>query len=443
MPSFTTFLKRMMPKSFYARSVLIIVAPMILTLCLVTIIFFDRHWSTMTRRLSYAVANETAVLVHQYNHSTPEEWEEFRAFAASRLNMLVSVQENSPIPPRTVKPFFWSEPSIIILSQELEANLHVPFYIDKLSEDGWYIIDAALDDGKTMVVQVSDKRLSTSTTAIFLLWMVGSGTLFFLIAAIFMRNQVRPIRLLAIAAEKFGKGQDVERFSPKGAREVRQAAAAFLVMRERIKRQIDQRTDMLSGVSHDLRTILTRMKLQLAMMEDNEDTKAIEQDIHDMEDMVEGYLAFARGDIDEAAEKSSLNSLIHDSIAPIRRHGTAVHFEPGEDYTLKLKPLSFKRCLSNLLGNAVKYGSQAWVTVQKLPMAVEIWIEDDGSGIPEENYDDVFKPFFRMDKARNIDHGGVGLGLSIAKDIAQAHGGDIRLAKSTKGGLKAVIRIPL
>ena len=277
--------------------------------------------------------------------------------------------------------------------------------------------------------------------------MTGSSLLLIAIAVLFLRGQVRPIEKLARAAEAFGKGRAVPDFKPYGATEVRRAAQAFITMRERIERHVSQRTEMLAGVSHDLKTPLTRMKLALAMMPANDDNEALNADIAEMEHMLDEYLAFARGEGGEDSQRTDLAALVRDTadgIARARRAGaewlrvTA----PGSDL-VSVKPASLKRCLSNLIDNALKHGRHVNVTLTRDTRLVEITVEDDGPGIPEARHEEAFRPFHRLDEGRNLQTGGSGLGLAIARDVARAHGGDIFLGSSPLGGLRATIRLPV
>ena len=273
--------------------------------------------------------------------------------------------------------------------------------------------------------------------------MVGTSLILFVVAMLFMRNQVRPIRRLAAAAESLGKGRDVPDFRPSGATEVRQAAAAFLEMRDRIKRQITQRTDLLSGVSHDLRTPLTRMKLQLAMLEDSSETDELKSDISEMEKMIEGYLAFARGEGGEVPSSVNLAALLREVVEGARRNGAAIEFETKGELDVTVRPDAFKRCLMNLIANAALYGDRLEIQATRRRDAIEITIDDNGPGIPEDLRKEVFRPFFRIDSSRNPETGGVGLGLTIARDVMHGHGGDITLADSPTGGLRAALRLPV
>jgi len=290
---------------------------------------------------------------------------------------------------------------------------------------------------------VTDERLFSSTTYIFILWTIGSSVLLFGIAVVFMRNQVKPIRRLARAAESFGKGQEVRDFKPEGATEVRQAAAAFINMRDRIKRQIQQRTEMLAGVSHDLRTPLTRMKLQLEMLPDVPEAEFLQTDVAEMEHMVEGYLAFARGEGQETPAPTDLGGLLRDVVAQMTRTGRTIDLHVEQDLTLALRRDGMRRCLTNLLANAQRHGTHVAVTAGRRKNRIEVTIDDDGPGMPPERYEDVFKPFFRLEQSRNPATGGIGLGLTIARDVARSHGGDVTVEAAPGGGLRARVWLPV
>jgi two-component system osmolarity sensor histidine kinase EnvZ len=258
-----------------------------------------------------------------------------------------------------------------------------------------------------------------------------------------MRAQVRPVLRLASAAEAFGKGREMETFRPQGAREVRRAALAFIAMKTRIQRQIQQRTAMLAGVSHDLRTPLTRMRLELEMMREDDSVRALKDDIVEMERMLNGYLAFARGEGSEKPEPRDLALLIDDAVRQARRSGAPVDYHAAGKLTIPVRPHGFLRCMTNLLENALRYGSRASVEARRKGGIIEILIDDDGPGIPEELREEVFKPFFRAEGSRNPETGGVGLGLSIARDLVRGHGGEIVLGDSPLGGLRVQIRLPV
>jgi two-component system osmolarity sensor histidine kinase EnvZ len=273
--------------------------------------------------------------------------------------------------------------------------------------------------------------------------MVGSSLVLFAVATLFMRNQVRPIRRLAVAAKNFGKGRDVPGYHPSGASEVRQAADAFIEMRERIKRQIAQRTEMLAGVSHDLRTPLTRMKLQLEMLGWRPGVEELKADVSEMERMVEGYLAFVRGEGAAPPEPHDISALLEQVVSGARKEGARIDLHAEDDLVVPVRFDSFKRCLGNLVSNAAHYGQHVQVRAGRREDAVEILVDDDGPGIPSDQREAVFRPFFRLDPSRNPETGGVGLGLTIARDVARGHGGELQLDDSPLGGLRARLRVPI
>jgi len=327
------------------------------------------------------------------------------------------------------------------LAKALREAIGHPFTINSMKIDRQVIINVQLPDGVLNVV-TSRKRLFSTTTYIFLLWMVGSSLVLFAVATIFMRNQVKPIRRLAEAADDFGKGRDASKFKPEGATEVRQAAIAFIAMRERIQRHITQRTEMLAGVSHDLRTPLTRMKLQLEMATEASGLTNLKEDLSEMEIMLGGYLDFAKGEGGEKQVLTNLGNMLNIVVPQARRKGGVIDLHVEGEVIVPVRPKVFKRCLINLIDNAVRYAENVSVRVGKRDAFVDIIVDDDGPGISEESREDVFKPFFRIEESRNLKTGGVGLGLSIARDIIRGHGGDIKLDTSPIGGLRARIVLP-
>jgi two-component system osmolarity sensor histidine kinase EnvZ len=290
-------------------------------------------------------------------------------------------------------------------------------------------------------------RVTVSSPDIFIVWLVGASIILVGIAIVFLRNQVRPIERLALAAESFGKGRSVPDFKPYGATEVRSAAKAFLTMRERIDRYVQQRTDMLAGISHDLKTPLTRLKLQLALMEETADVAALRADIDDMERMLNEYLEFARGEGGEKPAATDIATLLQeaagDALRAQRAGENRLQIAVSEPVTLTVKRNALKRCIANLIDNALKYAPHADIALVRRPAAAEIIVDDDGAGIPESRREEAFRPFHRLDEGRNLQAGGVGLGLAIARDIARAHGGELTLGASPKGGLRATVRLPV
>ncbi len=435
------YIKRFLPRTLLGRSLLIIFLPLILLQVITTYTFYQNNWNLVIRRLSSGLAGDVAMAVDTAA-LYPGEAERARLVQLARLNMDLrlsftpgNILSNEP-PPRgneLLDPW---------LRNALNENLNRPFQIEWKPALRQVNVHVQLADG-VMHVAASRERLFNSRIYVFILWMVGSSLVLFAVAMMFMRNQVRPVRRLGLAADSFGKGREVPDFKPEGATEVRQAAAAFNVMRDRIRRQIAQRTEMLAGVSHDLRTPLTRMKLQLAMLGDGPEVTDLRSDVADMEKMIDGYLAFARGEGDESARDTDLAELMTEVVALARRDGTPVDLHTEGDITLPLQPNAFKRCLGNLVGNATRHGAHVWLRAAAHGELVEITIDDDGQGIPEPQRAEVFRPFYRIDQSRNPETGGVGLGLTIARDVIHRHGGEIALEDSPHGGLRVRLRLPI
>ena len=437
--------KEFLPRSLLGRTLLILVTPLLLVQIITTWIFFDNHWQKMANRLSYSVAGEVALLAAEVE--ADGELRHVGPNAAKTLELASAYKSGEKLAKIYDRKSAddLSRESLIgdSLARALQRQLGRPFDINVDRDRKWVEVRVQLPEG-VLIVATPERRLFSSSGYVVLLWMVMSSLILLTIAIFFMRGQIRPIRRLAIAAERFGKGRDVPFFKVEGAREVRQAARAFIDMKDRLRRQIQQRTAMLAGVSHVLRTPLTRMKLQLEMMGDNPDVKDLKADVGDMERMIEAYLQFARGEGGEEPVRTELNDLILRVVmAANRDEDSSVHFTPQGSPTVMLRPVAFERCLTNLVGNALKYGSEAWISVRRIEDMIEITIDDDGPGIPKEHYEDVFKPFFRGEASRNSKTGGIGLGLPIAQDIVLAHGGQIWLDRSPRGGLRVLIDLPV
>jgi two-component system osmolarity sensor histidine kinase EnvZ len=326
------------------------------------------------------------------------------------------------------------------LNQAIQSRLNYPFRIDLL-DDGGAEIRVQLADG-VMLVDVPRNRLYSSTTYIFMMWMLGSSLVLLAVATVFLRNQVKSLRRLAEAADSFGKGLPVPTFKVEGAVEIRRAAIAFMTMRDRLQRQVRQRTQMLAGVSHDLRTPLTRMKLALEILGNDPAVAELKSDVAEMEHMVHGYLDFVRGEGTEASVETDISLLIEDLAADLRRDGTLLTVTPPAEFVMPVRPNALRRCLGNLIGNARRHGSHVWLTGIVVADGIDILVDDDGPGILPANRARVFRPFVRLDTSRNPLTGGVGLGLTIARDVARSHGGDIRLETSPQGGLRARVHLP-
>jgi two-component system osmolarity sensor histidine kinase EnvZ len=433
------WLHKRMPKGLYARALLILILPIVLLQSAVAYVYMERHWEAITDRLSAAVARDASAIVEIYR-SFPEDksHEILTRIAGVDLSMQVTVRPPGPLPEPMPRPFF----SLLdhVLSRELASRVKYPFWIDT-SKDHFVVIQIALDDA-TLELVTTRTQAYASNSHIFFIWTTLASVVILGIAMSFLRNQIRPILRLAKAAEEFGKGRDAP-FRPRGAREVRQAGAAFLEMKQRVERAIEQRTTMLNGVSHDLRTIITRFKLSLSLLEKSADVGELRKDVDEMENMVEAYLAFARGDAGEAAAEVDVGAILKDLQEDSRKRGIETEVSTVGATTLLAKPASVRRLLSNLVGNAQRYGKRIELAAINDRAMMTIHIDDDGPGIPVDRLEDAFRPFYRLDEARNQDNGNSGLGLAIARDIARGHGGDVTLERSPRGGLRAKVTLPI
>ena len=432
----------LLPKGLYARSLLIVIVPMVLLQTAVAYVFMQRHWELVTHRLSAAVSRDVGAIVDLYSAIPPGgDDRRLRLIAAERFHIDVEAMPAGPLPPHLPKTFFGSlDPLTRALPEELSAQVRLPFWVDAVGRSG--LMEIRVQFGDRVLRLVTRRSLADEGNVhIFILWMLGASIVLVTVAILFLRNQIRPILRLAEAAEDFGKGRDVE-FHPRGAREVRQAGYAFIEMKRRIERASDQRTAMLSGVSHDLRTILTRFKLSLAVIDESTEVEPLQKDVDEMRRMLEAYLAFARGDAGEPTQTTDLRGMLDDLRSDAERHGARVGVEAKGDLVVKVRPIALKRCLGNLLANAQRHGQTIMARAAREQRFVTIHVDDDGPGIAPEHREDVFRPFYRLDEARNQDEGGSGLGLAIARDIARSHGGDIVLGTSPLGGLRASLRIP-
>ena len=437
------FIKNLMPRTLFGRSIMIVVLPILLLQILVTYIFYERHWDDVARRLAQGVAGDVSAVISLRDRFPGKVAEtDILSIARGQMRLAVSIDEGASLPEGSDKQKSYGFLESHLATAMRESLPARTFNISTNTKLESVIILIQLPDGVLQVI-VRDKRLFSSTTYIFVMWMVAISLVLLGVALLFLRNQMRPIRQLAMAAEQFGKGQFVDDFKPSGAQEIRSASRAFHVMKHRILRQITQRTEMLAGVSHDLRTPLTRMKLQLAMMPEDESKVSLQGDVADMEKMVEGYLAFAQGQEAEAVEDTDIPELFHDIVMNARRQGAAISLKAPETLRAELRPSGFKRCITNLVNNAARYATEIWITVKSTNSEIIITIDDDGPGIPEENRKDVFRPFYRLDPSRNVKTGGSGLGMTIARDVVHGHGGQIALGNSPAGGLQIEIRLPL
>ncbi|GAB5507235.1 MAG: HAMP domain-containing protein [Rhizobiaceae bacterium] len=430
-----------LPKRLYARSLIIVIAPMLLLQSVIAFVFMERHWQTVTFRLSAAVTRDIAAIIELIEaYPDDDGYSEIVRIAQEKLELNIDILPPDPLPAPSPKPFF----SILdqALSSEIVRQIDRPFWIDTVGNSNIVEIRVQLE-GKVLRVFARRSQAYASNTHIFLLWMVGTSLVLLAIAVAFLRNQIRPILRLAEAAESFGKGRPMaDDFEPRGAEEVKLAGHAFIQMRQRIERQIEQRTTMLTGISHDLRTVLTRFRLQLALLGGKMDTGPLNQDVDDMQSMLEGYLAFARGEAEEDTGVFDLAEFLEKTREEAELHKRKLKTQLKGAPEVHVRPGAFRRLLSNLISNAFRHGKNVAISAVHGKGRLVVTVDDDGPGIPVEKREEVFKPFVRLDEARNQDASGTGLGLAIARDIARSHGGDITLEDSPKGGARVVVSVP-
>jgi two-component system, OmpR family, osmolarity sensor histidine kinase EnvZ len=442
------FLNRtVVPASLLWRSILIVVLPLVVLQIVLTVLFYNRHWDVVTRWLATGVAGEVALAVELLDEAETAEdrrrvLDRFREFHDLRLSIepggeLAVAVERAGLDGRRLSHIDGK------VLQGFEERLSRPFAVDLRSEmPGFVVAYVQLDVGLLRVLAPAH-RVTATTTLLLMYWMVGASLVLVVLAIYYVGLQVRPIRDLAKAVESFGRGEDVGDFRPRGPSEVRRAAAAFNIMRERILRHMGQRTEMLAAISHDLRTPLTRMRLELELLgSDDPMARGLETDVDDLIELVDTYLAFARGEEGETAEAVELEPLLEQMAQRAQRAGATTELAVPRGITSTLRPVAFRRCLANLVDNAARYGKWVKIAAEQKARDILITIEDDGPGIPEALREAVFQPFYRIDTARRRQTGGTGLGLSIARDIVLGHGGDLRFEAGSRGGAKAVLRLP-
>ena len=436
-------LKALTPRGLLPRAILIIVTPIVLLQALLAVIFYDRHLDRVTRRLANSVAADIAAVIELYDQGQDEAT--LVDFAKRHFQLTLNITDGVTLPAPN-PPHWWRFDTLYGINKDqldlaTGKQTRVDIYATERAAHFWIELDA----DSVLEVDVPIARLTSNTAYIFMLWMVGLSLALLVIAFLFLRNQVRPIRELAIVADLFGRGLDAPAFKPHGALEVRRTGRAFITMKQRIERQINQRTAMLAGISHDLRTPIARLKLDLAMLDDPESVREMRDDLTLMERMLDEYLAFARGQAADEPVETDLRDFAESAVRAAERSGRAVDFnaDQADSIILPLRQTTMGRCLTNLINNALDYGTRCLVEVKVGAKFAEISVEDDGPGIPPDRIEDAFRPFSRLDEGRNLDSGGVGLGLAIARDAARGHGGDVLLDESRYGGLKATIRLPL
>ncbi len=432
--------RSILPKGLYWRTLLIIAAPAALLQLIITLVFLDDHWQATSKRMSQGVAADVALIIQLYERNpTPETFEDLRAFALRPLRLEIEMQPNAPL----AIPRCRQSGSLLdrYLTRSLQYDIGRDVWYDSTCPGSQVIIRVPTAEGVLQLKAFRD-RVQARSGPLFVTWIFGATIFLIVISILFIRNQVRPIEQLADAMERFGRGEDTGPFRVRGAREVRGATNAFFDMRSRIKRHIEQRSQLLAGVSHDLRTPLTRLKLQLALMQASPEIEDAKRDLAEMEETLDEYLTFAKGLAEEAPDEVELGDLAQDLVADAQRNGDDVAIERTGAGSTPGRARALKRCLANLIDNAVAHGDKVRVTVNGEQSVIIVSVDDNGPGIPEELYEEAFRPFSRLDETRSRNQKGVGLGLAIARDVARSHGGDIVLSQSPLGGLRATLRLP-
>ena len=429
-------IKKFMPEGLYSRSLLIIIIPIVILQGILTFVFLDRHWQLVTRKLSSAVASEITTFID----IEPILGIERITKLSDRLyDVDVKFFPNQKLVNNLPEPVNLVENT---LGKELSKILKNNFWIDAHTYEKRVIVQIEKLNG-VYEFTIPRRNVYATNSHIFLVWMVISSLLLVSVAVMFMRQQIKPIEKLSKAAQQFGLGMKMEDFKPSGASEVREAAEAYLKMQERIERFIEQRTLMLAGVSHDLRTPLTRLKLQIEMLSDDKTNKELLSDVNEMQKMLETYLDFAEDVTREKASKIDLELMIREIIKSDKRDNKKINFnKKSTPIFFECRSIAMKRCITNLINNAGSYGNEVLVSLYENKDGIIISVEDDGPGIKKEDYDQAIKPFIRLDTSRNQNIPGSGLGLSISQDITSNHGGKMSMSESSLGGLKVSLNFP-
>jgi len=432
------YLKKILPKQLFYRSLLIVATPIIIMQITISIVFFDSLWIKTNKGMTRALVNEISTFVEAYNSENFDKEEITNLFSLYQDLNIEFVQDENFNYNHDER---WFSPIDRTLRRELKLRFGSDaFWFNTINYKELIDLRIKYQSGYFKFLVPRD-RVTSSSARIFALWVTLPAILVIFIAILFLKNQTRPITKLAEASERFGRGEDVEEYRPSGALEIRKAGLEFDRMRKRILRHLNQRSEMLSGISHDLRTPLTRIKLQLAFVKDKEITKKLSNDVDEMEKMLNEYLQFSKSNFTEKSENFNLTELVKEIVKKYENQNILVHQD--EEVYLKGKKNLIKRCLNNLIDNATNFGNTIKIQQQKISRNILIFVEDDGPGIPESEYDNAFKPFYKIDKSRNQNKSSVGLGLSIVSDIIRSHGGNIELGKSELGGLKIKIVLPV
>ena len=431
-------LRKILPKRLFYRALLIVAIPIIVLQLVITIVFFDSLWIKTNKGMTRTLVNEISTFIEAYE-SEKNDKQEINNLFSLFLDLNIELKLKEEIQDQQNER--WFSPIDRTLRRELKSKFAVNnYWFDTTNYKELIDLRIKYKDGYFKFLIPKD-RVTSSSARIFALWITVPAIIMVIISLIFLKNQTRPITNLARAAERFGKGEDIGKYKPSGALEIRQAGKEFDKMRKRIERHLNQRTEMLSGISHDLRTPLTRMKLQLAFIEDKNSVKKLSEDINQMEKMLNEYLQFTSSSYAEKDEMFNLTELIDDVIKKYNNENISKNLLP-RIYVNGRKNL-ISRCLNNLIDNSLKYASKVELSLNKKNTNIFIIIDDDGPGIAKSEYDNVFKPFYKINKGRADSKSSVGLGLSIASDIIKSHGGNIKLEKSKMDGLRVKIFLPV
>jgi len=430
------FIKKILPKKLFYRSLIIVATPIILLQIIITVVFFDSLWIKSNKEMTRALVSEVEAVFDVYKSDLKDK-KKILGLYRKNFDFIFIIKENESLPDKIAER--WYSPMDRSLRREFKSSFENQYWFNttKYKE----VVDLRIKYANNVIQILFPKsKIAPSSVRVFALWITLPGLLLIMIAIIFLKNQTRPIVNLAKAAEKFGRGEYINEFRPSGAQEIRQAAYEFDRMRKRISIHLNQRSEMLSGISHDLRTPLTRLKLQLAFLDQKDLAKKMSDDIEEMERMLNEYLEFARYQKNEETKLTDINFLIEDIVKKYEKN--KIDLELGEINQIKIRSNSFKRCLVNLLDNGLSYGKKIKIITKKTINNTIILIDDDGPGIIESERQNVIKPFYRIDKSRGQNKSGVGLGLSITNDIIRSHGGSIYLDKSPQNGLRVKISLP-
>ena len=431
-------IKKILPKRLFYRSLIIVVTPIILLQIIITIVFFDSLWIKTNKGMTQSLVGEIQTLLDVYKNPDVGVKQSIINLYNQNFDFVITLKENELLPEKKTER--WYSPMDRSLRRELKPAFGNLYWFDTTSYKEVVELRVKYQNGFLQIFFPKHK-IAPSSARIFALWITLPGLLLIMIAIVFLKNQTRPIVKLAKAAESFGKGEFIKEFRPSGAKEIRQAAYEFDKMRKRITIQLHQRSEMLSGISHDLRTPLTRLKLQLSFLKQQDLAKKMSDDIEEMERMLNEYLEFARFQKNEETETANLNDVIVKIVEKYKDEKININLE--ENLTINMRLNSFKRCLMNLIDNGLSYGKKVEIFTKKTLSNIIIFVDDDGPGIPEKEHQNVMKPFYRIDKSRGQNKAGVGLGLSIANDIIRSHGGNISLEKSPLNGLRVKVSLPL